>query len=262
VLTVHALTHPGSVRPTNEDAVLWDPELSLLVIADGMGGHNAGEVASRFAVDSIRAFFGTSPDDDGAWPFGFDSRETLDSNRLRTALKIANGRVFRSAGEHSDWIGMGTTVVAATLRGAELTFASVGDSRLYLFDGVELRQMTRDDSWVAQLRDGAGLDGESLSHHPMRHVLTSVVGTRPELEVAAEAIRLRDGHSVVLSSDGLHEFVRHDALASAVREAPGPEAAAERLLRAALSAGGGDNISVMVARFTAEPTRNADLTAG
>ena len=252
MFTVHALTHPGLQRPSNEDAVLWEPELSLLVIADGMGGHNAGEVASRLAVDSIRAFFRKSVLDEAfTWPFGFDVEETVDANRLMTAVKIANGQVFRSADEHSDWVGMGTTVVAATLSGARLTFASIGDSRLYLFDGADLRQMTRDDSWIALLRDGAGVDDESLSHNPMRHVLTNVVGIRPELDVSTEAIRLLDGQIVVLSTDGLHELVGHDAIASAVRDAPTLEDTADRLLAAALSAGGSDNISVVLARFDA-----------
>src|SRR5581483_6855893 len=140
------------------------------------------------------------------------------------------------------YAGMGTTVVAAVLDGATLTFASVGDSRLYLFDGSDLRQLTRDDSWVALLR-AEGADAESLSHHPMRHVLTSVVGARPELDVRAHAIELADGHTLLFSTDGLHETIGHDVLVRALRDSEDLDRTATVLLDAALAAGGRDNIS-------------------
>src|SRR6266498_2268866 len=109
MLTVSSRTHPGSVRTVNEDVSLWDPDLGLIAVADGMGGHNAGEIASRMALDALHSFVKQSAADDITWPFGVDPALSFAANRLRTAVKIANVRVHRAAEEHADYTGMGTT---------------------------------------------------------------------------------------------------------------------------------------------------------
>jgi serine/threonine protein phosphatase PrpC len=250
VLTVHTLTHPGSVRTVNEDSLLWDRDLSLLVIADGMGGHNAGEVASRLAVEAVDAFFRkTIIDEDFTWPFGFDTQQSFDSNRLATAVRLANRKVFRAAEEQAEYVGMGTTLVTATLDGACLTYASVGDSRLYVFDGRTLQQMTRDDSWIVMLREQANVDLEALRRHPMRHVLTSVIGARGDLDVPVGEVNLAPGDTILMSTDGLHEAVAHETMVAALAEATDLPDAAARLLAAALATGGHDNISLILGRY-------------
>src|SRR5262245_48730405 len=159
MLTVVSRSHPGAVRTINEDSVLWDAELGLLVVADGMGGHNAGEVASKLAVDTLRTVLEkNSRDDDFTWPVGLNPNLSLNANRLLSAVKMANRRVFRAAEEQADYNGMGTTVVAALANGARVSFSNVGDSRLYLLTGSELKQLTTDDSWITVLRRESGLD--------------------------------------------------------------------------------------------------------
>src|SRR5687768_15812501 len=130
MLTVATLSHPGHVRANNEDAVLYSPEVGLLAIADGMGGHNAGEVASRMALDVVNEYLrSTSGAEHISWLFGFDPALSVTANRLLTAVKLANEEVFKAASERADYEGMGTTLVAALAEGTRLTFASVGDSR-------------------------------------------------------------------------------------------------------------------------------------
>src|SRR5688572_14230229 len=127
------VSHPGAVRQTNEDTFLVDDERSLFVVADGMGGHAAGEVASRVAVETIGTFIDRSQDsDDFSWPCGIDGTLSVNGNRLRTAIYLANRRIFRIAEDSDDFVGMGTTVVCALIRGSRLAFGHVGDSRLYL----------------------------------------------------------------------------------------------------------------------------------
>src|SRR5260370_5178131 len=129
MLSVHTVTHPGNVRDINEDAVLWDQTVGLIAVADGMGGHNAGEVASKMALETIRGFLHKSAvSDDFTWPFGVNPGISLAANRLLTAMKIANRRVLRASEERTEYIGMGTTVVAGLVEGQRLTFSSVGDS--------------------------------------------------------------------------------------------------------------------------------------
>jgi PPM family protein phosphatase len=159
MLTVVTRTHPGTVRAINEDASMWEPDIATVAVADGMGGHNAGEVASQLALESIRSFLTKSAaGDDFTWPFGFSPKLSYAANRLMTAIKVANRRVFRASEERAEYTGMGTTVVAAIVEGSRLSFAGVGDSRIYSFDGRTLRQMTKDDSWVVMLMQESGLD--------------------------------------------------------------------------------------------------------
>src|SRR5205809_27507 len=205
MLTVSSRTHPGAVRKINEDAWLWDPEIGLLVVADGMGGHNAGEVASHLAVDALHSFLKTSASgDDFTWPFGLNPHWSFAANRLLTALKIANNRVYRASESNADYTGMGTTVVAAIADGPSVTFASIGDSRIYVLRDSELRQLTDDDSWVVMLQKESGLDPRAFEKHPMRHVLTSVVGARPDVDAEVHELELSDGQMLMLCTDGLH----------------------------------------------------------
>ena len=133
MLTVHGVTHPGRVRKINEDGFYYDVQLGLYLVADGLGGHNAGEIASRLALESVLGFIQrTREDEEFTWPFGVETGLSYDANRIRTALRLANRRVFQMSESGPQYGGMGTTVVAALVSGDTLTFASVGDSRMYL----------------------------------------------------------------------------------------------------------------------------------
>ena len=251
MLTVSSRTHPGAVRPMNEDAVLWDPELSLLAVADGMGGHNAGEVASRLTIDTVRMFLQKSAADlDCTWPFGVNPTWSFATNRLVTAVKLANRRVFRDSEERAEYTGMGTTLVAALLQDTRVTFASVGDSRIYAVHADRLEQLSRDDSWVMLLSKESGLAPSAFEKHPMRHVLTSVVGARPDLELAVEEFDVAAGQTLMLCTDGLYTALSEAAICAILSEQRDLDRAAEALIQAALDTHCTDNVSVLLARYT------------
>ena len=229
---------------------MWDPNLALLAVADGMGGHNAGEVASRMALDGMRKFLQEDASHDLTWPFGYKPALSIAANRLMTAIKIANLNVFSASEQRAEHAGMGTTVVAALVEGSRLTFASVGDSRIYSLSGKELRQLTKDDSWVVMLMKESGLDASAFARHPMRHVLTSVVGARPGLEVPVQEIDLADGQMIMLCTDGLHGALTDDAIRTMLQSEPDLERAADTLVETAVTRDGKDNITVVLARYT------------
>lgn len=249
MLTICSRTHPGKVRAINEDGVVWDPLTGLLAVADGMGGHNAGEVASKLALDSIRGFIEKSASADFTWPFGVNTTLSFAANRLMTAIKIANRSVFKASEERPAYTGMGTTVVAAMFEGTRMAYAGVGDSRIYSFDGAALRQLTRDDSWVVMLMKETGLEAAALEKHPMRHVLTSVVGARPELDVVIEELSLVEGQTIVLCSDGLHGALSDADVTAVLRSESILERAVDALIDRALQRDGNDNVTVALARY-------------
>jgi protein phosphatase len=251
MVSVSSRTHPGAVRPANEDAFVWDPALSLLAIADGMGGHNAGEVASQLTIDTLRMFLDKSAaDHDCTWPFGVNPTWSLEANRLNTAVKLANRRVLRDSEMRAEHMGMGTTLVAALITGRHMTFASVGDSRLYLVHPDHLQQLTHDDSWVTLLSQESGLPASAFEKHPMRHVLTSVIGARPDLDVPIEELDLPDHQTLMFCTDGLYTALSESVVCAILAAEPDLERAAEALLQAALDAHCSDNVTVLLARYT------------
>jgi serine/threonine protein phosphatase PrpC len=173
-------------------------------------------------------------------------------NRLRTAVRLANRRIFRESEERVEYTGMGTTVVAALVAGPRVTFVSVGDSRIYLVAARELQQVSRDDSFMGLLSKEAGLDAKALEKHPLRHVLTNVVGARPDLELSGDEFELQDGQAIILCSDGLYGTVPEPHLhaAAAVGDV---DQAADAMIRAAIEGRSDDNVSVLLARYTADP---------
>lgn len=247
-MIVHGVTHVGHVRASNEDSMVWDEHLGLAAVADGMGGHLAGEVASRLALEALQGFLSRSATTtDFTWPFGVDPRRSLVANRLMTAIRIANRRVFKQSEEIAEYVGMGTTIVAVMLEPTRATVASVGDSRLYgLVDG-EMRQMTRDDSWMMLLSQTPGVTEEALSQHPLRNVLTNVVGAKPDIEFTVQEFPW-NGEPLLLSTDGLHNALPPDLMASIVRATPDVRQAAEALVQAALERDGKDNITAVLVR--------------
>ena len=249
-LTAYGVTHPGKVRPNNEDALLWDLGAGLFMVADGMGGHQAGEVASRMAVDTVRGFLESSRGDrDLTWPFGFNPELSFNANRLVTAVRLANRKVYHAGEQQPDLAGMGTTIVVALLDGDTLTFCGVGDSRLYLLSGASLEQLTHDDSWVATvLARDPEFDQAQLAQHPMRHVLTNVLGARDDTDVEVGERPLGSGEALLLCSDGLYGSL-DDPTLQILLAGPGRlEEVAERLVVTALERGGTDNITAVIVK--------------
>lgn len=232
-LAAHGVTHPGR-RPTNEDSLLVDPARGLFIVADGMGGHNAGEVASDIAVRTIGAFFAEAT--------------PLTPARLNLAIQAANEEILATASGQSDYAGMGTTVVAALLDEKHAFFANVGDSRAYLWRKGTIKRLTRDDSWVSVAMEGAGDGFSSVDHHPMRHVLTKVVGLREELQPSVAEFDFRAGDILLLCTDGVHGSVPDNTLREVLGSGKTVAEIAESVVGLAMSRGASDNATAIVVR--------------
>jgi PPM family protein phosphatase len=254
VLRAYGATDKGRVRSTNEDHFAIDERLRLVVVADGMGGHNAGEVASHVAVDTIVEFVADARDPTfDTWPFGFDRTLSDIGNVLRTAVHLANIRVLEVAGTTEDYAGMGTTVVAALVGDDRVAVAHVGDSRLYLASDGRLRQLTRDDSWMAtMLADNPEADPAILQHHPMRNALTNVVGARQATQVHLAEEPLSAGDVLLLTTDGVHGVLDARSLERMLERVEVEQMPAE-IIAAALARGSRDNCTAIVAQYKKTP---------
>jgi len=240
------LSEVGPVRRINEDRFVSAEDLRLFVVADGMGGQAAGEVAAKVAVESIENFIRRSHDTtDFSWPFGIDPQLSFDANRLKSAVALANRRINRLAENHDDYLAMATTAVCALLANGNLVAAHVGDSRLYLRDQDGLHQLTEDDSWAATVLAGK----EARAGSPaVRHVLTNVLGARPDTLVHVLERELSGTETLLLCSDGLHGSVPQEMLRDLMESADEVDELARKLVAAALEHGSRDNITALVVR--------------
>lgn len=250
-----ARTDPGRARSSNEDAFVADEELGFFAVADGMGGHNAGEVASRLALDTIAAFVRSSRSDSSiTWPYGFVTSLAFEANQLKSATQLANQEIRFHAQRHPECSGMGSTITAVLVRDARAWYATVGDSRLYLWRDGTLTQVSQDDSWASSMLR-AGADPQMVSQHEMRHMLTRALGTGQTLEVAVGTLDLQPGDVLLLCSDGLHGPVSDGQLADVLQSSVADlESGAAALVDAANGAGGPDNVTALLARYDG-PTR-------
>jgi PPM family protein phosphatase len=244
-LSVGTRTDTGP-RKMNQDHYGTWPDLGLYVVADGMGGHNAGEVASQLAVETIHQFIAESARTaDLTWPFGLEVARSIDLNRLTTAVRLANRRIYEEGSRHAELSGMGTTVVAALIAGERMMLASVGDSRIYRYRNGSLEQLTQDDTWLASVL-GAKQAEDADSSHPLRHVLTSVVGTRDDVRPGAREERLLPGDTFVLCTDGVHGRLDNAAFLSVLAGDADSEQRASQLVGEALTRGTSDNATALV----------------
>jgi len=243
-------THCGLVRPHNEDAMTWDFDLGLFVVADGMGGHNAGEVASALAVETICEFIErTREPENCTWPFDLDPDVSFDVNRVTNALLLANRRVFHESEARAECSGMGTTATVALIAGDRLTFGGIGDSRLYVLVDEQLTQLTVDDSWLVRMSAAhPSIRREELDASPYRNALTNVIGARAETTASVAERRLRHGEVLLLCSDGLHSLVDDDVIRGALL-AHTLDRVPDVLVEAALAQGGRDNVTALVVRY-------------
>ena len=230
------MSDKGCVRSNNEDYCLIEPGNGLYVLADGMGGAQAGEKASRLAVDTVAEIVHSAP--------------RLDSQVLLMAVEEANRRVLAAAHSDPGLEGMGTTLVAALDLAEGFSIASVGDSRAYVLDSNGMRVITDDQTWVNEVGRPLGLDEESLRNHPMRHVLTMAIGASAPLTVNYYSVPLETGALVLLCSDGLHgvlELAQMEQILERGRNGALEESCHE-LIAAAKAAGGPDNVTVVLVR--------------
>jgi protein phosphatase len=234
MLESFGLSDPGCVRQNNEDCYLVSPTTGLYLVADGMGGAQAGEHASKLAVDTVASFIQKSGEP--------------DAEILFQAFREANLRVMTKAASDPTLEGMGTTLVAALESGRDLLIASVGDSRAYVYRDSELKGVTEDQTWVNEVGRRLGIDEASLKTHPMRHVLTMAIGVSPEVRVHSYTLQPHTGELILLSSDGLHGVVEQGVIADTLSGNGSLQAKCERLIEAAKQAGGPDNITVVLLR--------------
>lgn len=251
MLKAFGRTDIGPVRKTNEDSFVSAEDLQLFIVADGMGGHSAGEVASSLAVETIVGFIRRSEDDgEFSWPYGVDSSLSFGGNRLRTAIQLANRRVFRAAEKHDEYTGMGTTVASALISGNRLAVGHAGDSRVYLLNDGTLTQLTSDDTWEASVRAAQPENNSRRpTSHPMRHVLTNVLGARDQTDVHLSERELGGGEMILLCSDGLHNVVDDVRLHDLMSSDTNPANIVPRLIETALANGARDNVTAVLVRY-------------
>ena len=231
-LAAYGVTHQGR-RSSNEDAWLVDLNLGLLVVADGMGGHNAGEVASALAVKVIREVFVSSGDSSG---------EAV----LVHAIQSANERILAAATEQPAHSGMGTTVVAVAIVDDHAFYTSVGDSRVYLWRERLLQQLTHDHSWVAEQVTMGLMSPAEARQHPWRNVVTRALSASEPPQVELWPLTLQQGDRLLISSDGLHGVINDERIGNVLDTHESLDRTCQQLIEDANGAGGPDNITTLI----------------
>jgi len=245
-ITSAVASHPGLRREENEDSYCVRPDLGLYLVADGMGGHAAGEVASKLAVDAIEAFVADTrtADANRTWPFPFDPSISLDANRLTAAFRLANRRIGTAMDGNESLRGMATTAAAVLFGSEQPVIAHVGDSRVYLWRGGELRQITDDHSWVSEQMRAGVLTEADARQHPWRNVVTRALAGGDDPEVDVRAFDVHAGDQLLVCSDGLSSVVPKAGLERILAAQSNLTDACHALIAAANDAGGPDNITV------------------
>jgi PPM family protein phosphatase len=231
------LSDPGCVRSNNEDYFISDSEAGIFILADGMGGANAGEYASRLSAETLYEYLLN--------PANRDAPEALEQGFLQV-----NSAVRQAAGGNPDLEGMGTTLLVArvtrNIGEDRLHISSVGESRAYLCSNGTLSLLTQDQTWVAEVGARLGLSDEALKKHPMRHVLTMAVGSTDELRVFSRSVEMKLSDQILLCSDGLHGVLTEKTLGETLHSEKTLPEKCHYLVEAAKSAGGPDNVTVVL----------------
>ena len=244
------LTDVGLKRGHNEDTFFLADRHRLFMVADGMGGHSAGEVASKMAVDAISAFFDeTAEDGELTWPFKMQRTLSYEANRLAVGVKLANLRIHENAQANATQRGMGTTVVSAHFSDRGLVIAHVGDSRVYRLRGEEFELLTEDHSLLNDYIKMKDLTPEEIENFPHKNVIVRALGMKESVQVDVFTHEPELGDLYLLCSDGLSGMIDDDGLASIVRDKGSDlEACCQTLVDVANENGGTDNITVVLTR--------------
>jgi len=249
-----ATTHAGQVRESNEDVFGIFPDERLYVVADGMGGRAAGEIAARIAIDVLEAFCRenrTSPPE--TWPFPIDPRYARPVNLLRVGLKVANQRIREEARKDPRWYRMGATIAALTFEEDQLVAAHAGDVRIYRIRDGSASRLTRDHSVTEELKSAQpALSPQDIAALGNRNVITRALGNRPEVEPTVYLNSFSDGDIYLLCSDGLWDCIPGDHMTDIVLGQPDLESACHALADAANAAGAPDNLTALLVRVRRE----------
>jgi protein phosphatase len=232
------LSDVGRCRENNQDNMLVEPQRGLYAVADGMGGHAAGEVASQMAISTLA---------ESLAEITGDLTGSEAGRRLEQALQEGNRRICEAVLSRGEWRGMGTTIVALVALGDTAVIGHVGDSRAYLLRNGELRRLTSDHSWVNEQVKLGLLSDEEAQRHPMRNIVTRALGNRPDLQVELSQHTVREGDVILLCSDGLNTMLSDEEIRERLLGHPAdPQAACRNLIESANARGGEDNVTVIV----------------
>lgn len=233
-----AITDVGKRRELNEDYIYTSDKMigqlpNLFLVADGMGGHNAGDYASRYTIEKIVETIETLPK-------GQDAEEMIQE-----AICLANAYIYEEAGKNSSLSGMGTTLVAATVQGENVTVANIGDSRLYIVN-QKITQITKDHSFVEEMVTMGEIDKETARNHPDKNIITRAIGVKELVLADFFEVRLEKEDKLLLCTDGLTNMLRDEEIRRIIEDSADIEEAAKALIAAANENGGRDNISVVL----------------
>jgi len=244
------LTHVGMKRTHNEDSLFLLEEEDLYVVADGMGGHASGEVASKMAVETVANFFkATATDEDITWPYKMEKGLSLEENRLVVSVKLANAKIFEVAQRTPKYRGMGTTVVGAFFHDSVIYVCHVGDSRAYRLREGDLEQITEDHSLLNDYIKMKKLTAEEIENFPHKNVIVRALGMKDSVLVDLSRERPQSGDLYLLCSDGLSGMVTDPEMAKILNAETDLNRAVQSLVQAANAAGGTDNITVVLAKY-------------
>ncbi len=244
------LTHVGMKRNHNEDSFILLPDERVFIVADGMGGHSSGEIASRMAVEEIAEFFRiTARDQDATWPFKMEKGRNYDENRLSVSIKLANFRIFEKQTQEVKYKGMGTTVVSAYFTNGSAYIAHVGDSRVYRFRAGQLTQLTEDHSLLNDYMKARKMTPEEIEAFPHKNVIVRALGMKDIVQVDCLRVEPQDGDVFLLCSDGLSGMVQEPAIREILEKTFDLNKAASQLIDLANANGGTDNVTCVLARW-------------
>jgi protein phosphatase len=249
-LRVAGRTNVGMKRALNEDNFYLFEDQRLFLVADGMGGHASGEVASEMAVKTVAEFFERTKDDDEVtWPFKMDKARRYEENRLATGIKLANLRIFEASQKDTSKKGMGTTIVSIFFSESTVYVAHVGDSRVYRIRSGEIEQMTEDHSLLNDYIKMKKLTPEEIENFPHKNVIVRALGMKETVQVDVRTEKPQAGDIFLLCSDGLSGMISDEDMLRLVREnGDNLEGACDKLIALANENGGTDNITVVLAQ--------------
>jgi len=243
------MTDTGKVRKNNEDSFLIDDNLNLAIVADGMGGHNSGELASQIAVKVVKEKF-MDMNNTSLKPQNYNEKFELHTNQLAFATQLANSIIYETGNATPENKGMGTTLTAVLFKNDKLSIVHIGDSRVYLFRDNSLYQISQDHSLVMdQVRRGI-ITKEQAEKSPLQNILTRAMGTQKNVEVDVSEISIKENDKILLCTDGLFKCVKEDTIIDIIKNKKDLKEIIQKLIEIANENGGPDNITVIIGEFT------------
>jgi len=243
-----SITDLGKKRIHNEDSYLSDDNLGLFIVADGMGGHAAGDVASKMAVETVIEYMNeTIADPEITPPFGTDANLSTDENQLKLSIQLANKKIYQKASSDMNYKGMGTTIVVLYHRNNYLNVAHVGDSRAYHIRDGEIKLITEDHSWVNEQVQAGLMSKDDARNHYLKNIITRALGSKEEVAIDVQKVEIREDDFFLMCTDGLNNHVSDEEILEYIKESNySLHKSTQKLVQVALDRGGEDNITLIL----------------